>query len=120
MKPEGFPRSAKLKLKDEFQAVLETGRKTATRDFVMWWKTGTSAESPRLGIMVSKKAGGAVRRNRLKRLVREVFRLNRQDVRGDSEFILYPRPGNKLGNYAEACKSVKDIWHRAGLTQENG
>lgn len=117
MKPEGFPRSAKLKLKDEFQSVLETGGKIATRDFVMWWKTGSAWGNPRLGIMVSKKAGCAVRRNRLKRLVREVFRLNRQSLRADTELILYPRPGNKLDGYASACKSVQAIWHKAGLAQ---
>ncbi|MDD4005175.1 MAG: ribonuclease P protein component [Elusimicrobiaceae bacterium] len=117
MKPEGFPRSAKLKLKDEFQAVLETGGKTATRDFVMWWKTGSPAATPRLGIMVSKKAGGAVRRNRLKRLVREVFRLNRQSIRADAELVLYPRPGNKLDGYGSACESIRAIWQKAGLAQ---
>jgi ribonuclease P protein component len=110
----GFPREARLILKKDFTAVLDTGRKTANRDFVLWWKASAAA-IPRLGVMATKKTGGAVRRNRLKRLVREVFRLNSGNIGGPVDMVLCPRRGNRLDGLRTAENSVKDIWRKAGI-----
>lgn len=47
----------------------------------------------RLGVSVPKKVGGAVRRNRIKRIVREVFRLNRHIFPESSDVVIAIRPG---------------------------
>jgi ribonuclease P protein component len=48
---------------------------------------------PRLGCSVSRKVGGAVVRNRYKRLFREAFRLTQFELPAGVDFILIPRPG---------------------------
>lgn len=59
----------------EFQLIQRKGRRVNTPHFVLIVAQGASPDSPaRLGITASKKVGNAVRRNRLKRVVRAAFR----------------------------------------------
>jgi ribonuclease P protein component len=63
----------RLRRKAEFQRVFDTGRRTHGR-FLTIIAAADGGPCARLGIVASKKLGGAVVRNRAKRLIREVFR----------------------------------------------
>jgi ribonuclease P protein component len=73
---QSLPRRERVRKRREYVAVQGQGRKLHTDSFLVFCQP--RAQSPtRLGITVSKKVGGAVERNRVKRLVREVFRRNK-------------------------------------------
>jgi ribonuclease P protein component len=75
-----LPRAERLRKRAGFQAVQNRGRKLHTEHFLVFvlahpMEKGTAAtRSSRLGVTVSRKVGGSVVRNRVKRLVREAFR----------------------------------------------
>ncbi len=57
----------------DFDRVFRTGRSHAGREFVLYVFPRGDEEQARLGLSVSRKVGGAVERNRVKRLLREAF-----------------------------------------------
>jgi ribonuclease P protein component len=72
-KPEGLPRGRRLRRRREYLRIYDAGKRLAGRLLVLFVSPGDGS-APRLGITVTRKAGGAVVRNRLKRRVREAFR----------------------------------------------
>jgi len=67
------PSRGRLSRSAEFERVYRQGRATANRHLVLYTFPNPQAERPRLGLSVSRKVGGAVERNRVKRLLREAF-----------------------------------------------
>ena len=80
-------RDEKILKRAEYLRLSASGKKLHTRHFVILWsENGT--ERARLGITASRKLGIAVARNRVKRLVREYFRLCKdQFIAADFNFI---------------------------------
>lgn len=75
---ESFSRDHRLRKSGEFKLVFSRGRRTATRYFVIYTLPNRLPFS-RLGIQVKAKIANAVRRNSIKRMVREVFRKNKSE-----------------------------------------
>jgi ribonuclease P protein component len=74
-----FPKSARLRKRAEFLQLASAPHKSAVRGFLVVWREN-SLQSARLGITASKKTGCAVVRNRIKRSLREFFRLHRREM----------------------------------------
>lgn len=117
MKQFAFPRTSRLRLKKEFEAVFDAGNRTATRDLVAW-HSGTGGTEKKIGLMVSKKTGGAVKRNRLKRLLREAFRLTKRELKEGTRLIIYPKAGCQVKNLADARKALESIRQKARLNDD--
>ena len=74
-----FKKEDRILKRSEFLEITRSGRKLQNDGFIAFFKPGRF-DSPRLGITVTRKVGKAAQRNRVKRLVREYFRLNRQHL----------------------------------------
>lgn len=72
----GLKKTQKILKRPEFISLSQSGKKLQDAWFIVFYTKG-EAGTPRLGITVSKRVGNAVVRNRVKRLVREWFRLHR-------------------------------------------
>lgn len=110
----GFGPEARLKERRDFRKVFDGGRKTVGRWLIVWHHDGPSQRPPRLGLSVSAKVGGAVRRNRLKRLLRESFRRRRAELPAGLDLVAYPRPGCPWTSQAEAERDLLGLLQRAG------
>ena len=113
-KAAGFGAGARLKDGEEFQRVLEQGKKTVGRFLILWHRVDPAERGPKLGLSVSSKVGGSVRRSRLKRLIRETFRLRRSELPAGLELVAYPRPGCPWKGRADAEREILDLLRRAG------
>ena len=76
MKRAGFRPHERIRRRAEFQQVYERGARAHGRYLTVFVLAG-AGPAGRLGIAATRKLGGAVERNRAKRLIREVFRRNK-------------------------------------------
>jgi ribonuclease P protein component len=110
-----MPRANRLTRSRDFDAVYRHGRSTSTRYLVLYWFPREDGESgSRLGIAIPRKAGSAVTRNRLKRLLREVWRELSHDREG-VDYVLVARPG-----LAEAAEARGLPWLRERVEEALG
>jgi len=86
---QGLSPQERIRRRAEFQQVYEHGLRTRAR-FMTLFILANNLPVTRLGVAVTRKLGDAVRRNRAKRLVREVFRRNKA-VPG-FDVVVVPRP----------------------------
>src|SRR5215212_10709170 len=84
----GFDRSERVRRRAEYQQIYDRGTKVHGRTFTLF-RLPNGLRTGRLGIAATRKLGGAVVRNRAKRLIREVFRRNK--LAPGSDVVIVPR-----------------------------
>jgi ribonuclease P protein component len=110
--PRQFDKSRRLRRRAEFQHVFDTGQRVRGRFFTLI--VAPSQESnTRLGIVASRKMGDAVRRNRAKRLIREMFRRNVFEYDRGQDVVVIPRIELFEAAYATLEEDFRQVLARA-------
>lgn len=106
-----FPKRLRLRKRREFLAVQRGGLRVTTPHFIVYGRQNRRG-TPRVGVTVSKKVGKAVVRNRVKRWVREAFRLNRGQVHGSMDLVMVARQGRVPPDFTVVALELIDAARR--------
>jgi ribonuclease P protein component len=104
-----FKKSARILKRIEFVNLSKNGQKFKNEHFVAAVGPGGS-ETTRLGITVTKKIGCAAIRNRIKRFIREYFRLNRDRILGKWDINIIARKKVFAISSKQAFSSLEKIF----------
>lgn len=108
----------KLKLRNnrDFRKVYDKGKSISNRYLVMFYiKNGL--EYNRVGFSTTKKLGNAVNRNRVKRLIKEAFRLNKENMINGYDIVFLARVRATEANYKDIEKSIINLLKRSKLNK---
>ena len=98
----GLSKRQRIRSPREFERIYD-GRQRAGDDHLLVFGAANDAGLTRFGLSVSRKNGGSVERARIKRLLREAFRLSQHDLPQGLDLVLIPRPGSGAGLEEYRC-----------------
>ncbi len=101
-----FPKVRHLRKSSDFQRVRQGGKRRHSSNFIIV-VLHRSNSLTRLGLTVSRKVGGAVQRNRVKRLVREFFRNNINELPIGTDISIIAKIGAADINYSRICEELR-------------
>ena len=110
-----FGRSARIKQGRDFARVRQDGERLVLGCLIANWRRLPAASRSRLGVITSAKVGGAVARNRARRLLREAFRLHQLELAQPVELVLVARPSILGKGFAGVEKDFLTTLRRAKL-----
>lgn len=117
-------RRGRLSRSAEFERVYRQGRSVGSRHLVLYTFANADATRPRLGLSVSRKVGGAVQRNRIKRLLREAFAHSEPGLGHGQDVVIVARPEVVALAEREGLAGVegalRELLERAGLRVSSG
>jgi len=111
----GFSRAQRLKQGRDFARVRGEGQRTVLGCLIANWRRLPAGATTRLGVVTSRKVGGAVVRNRARRLMREVFRLHQRELAEPVDLVLVARPSIVGRGLDEVEKDFIAVMRRAGM-----
>ncbi|MCP8617205.1 ribonuclease P protein component [Salirhabdus salicampi] len=108
----------RIKKNEEFQKILNKGRSFANRQFVLYYLEKKGQSHFRIGLSVGKRIGNAVKRNEIKRYIRQAFQELEQEIKHEYDFIVIARQPAKDLNFFEVKKSVSHVLYKSNLLEK--
>jgi len=106
----------KVRKNSEFRKVYRNGKSFSNKLLVLYvFKNYKNKDLNRAGISVSKKVGKSVIRSRVKRLISESYRLNKESLKNGYDFVFIARYSCNDKGYKEVETSMKNLFKKAGL-----
>ena len=110
-----FTRASRLAQNRDFARVRHQGQRLTQGCLIANWNQLPEGDRPKLGIVTSKKIGGAVERSRARRLLRESFRQHQHEFTRPVELVLVARNSIAGKSFAAVERDFLTALDRAGL-----
>jgi ribonuclease P protein component len=102
----GFPPEARLLRHADFERVYKQGQRHFASHMTVFYLRRPEASNLRIGFTVSRKLGGAVQRNRMRRRLREAVRLQRQKATVGADVVINPKASLLRADFLELLQQV--------------
>lgn len=103
-----------LKKNYEFRRLYNKGKSAASQCIVVYCRRNGQLYN-QLGITVSKKIGGAVQRNRVRRRLKEIYRINESKLNIGYDIVIVARVKSQLVQYQELNSSALYLFRKLGI-----
>lgn len=109
-------RIERLRKNQQFRRVFNSG-KVFVGDKIVVYALENALSCSRVGITVSRKLGGAVERNQLKRIVREAWRAREGELRKGFDLVLVPRMKAKTSSFREISDELQQLLVKGNIIE---
>ena len=105
-----------LKQNHEFRRLYQKGKSAVSPYFAIYCRR-TGRPQSRLGITTGVKLGNAVKRNRVRRRIRELYRTNEDRLAPGWDIVIVARARSIYGRYGEMERSLLQLMKKLGLLE---
>ena len=116
-RPLTLPRASRLVHRAEYDAVYREERRRTSREFTIFFRPNGLGVS-RFGWSIKKALGTAVRRNRIRRRLREILRLHRQEIAPGWDIVIHPRSSVATAKFSALGTELLGLLPRAEKTAQ--
>jgi len=118
--PRTFPRSLRILRAAEFRLIYDQGLRVSSPFFTAFClahRSTADAAGPRIGLTVPRAVGRAVERNRMKRRLREAFRLHRSELGAQWDIVFNPRRAILKAEFADVERALMKVIQKCNSSQ---
>ncbi|MCL2562864.1 MAG: ribonuclease P protein component [Oscillospiraceae bacterium] len=109
--------TSSIKQNYEFRRVYNAGKSAATGLIVVYCRRGLRGRS-RLGLTVGTKVGKAVVRNKVRRRLKEIYRLHEAEMRRGFDVVIVARVKSQVATYQQLEKDFLRLADKLGLRED--
>lgn len=103
-----------IKSSRDFSRTFHRGKSNANKYLVIFI-IKNNLNINKIGISIGKKVGNSVNRNRIKRLIRESYRVLENKLKTGYDIVFVPRQPSKTADYKDIFDSLSKIFHKLNL-----
>jgi len=108
MKEQSFGKKERIRKRKQYLDIYRRGGRLHSHNFIVILSPNASGEK-RLGVAVGKKVGNAAKRNRIKRLLREFFRLNKDGLPDSKDMVIIAKKDVSSLKYQDICLELTGL-----------
>lgn len=112
-----LPKQFRLKKRKEFAYIYRKGNKVHSEHLTLTY-IQSKLENPKIGVVVSNKAGNAVLRNRYKRQIREIMKQNLNNLRSHQNIVLSAHPNISECDFSKLGEEINFLLKKGNRINE--